>query len=96
MTRIPRPASDTTELPDDHHKYVFEFWGVNGDVSPSPDDYQPRRNIKKLFDDGTLKLDKEEAILSFCNKFIMEKELVKDHLLHLKVFCPLKDKEPCK
>ena len=36
-----------------------------------------------MFDDGTLKLDDAEAILSFSNKFIVEKELVKDHLLHL-------------
>ena len=80
MTRIPRQASDATKLPDDHYKDVFE--------SCSPDDWQPRRNIKKLFDDGTSKLDKEEAILLFSNKFIMKKELVKDHLLHLKVLCP--------
>ena len=62
---------------------MFESCGGEGEDSRSPDDWQPRHNIKKMFDHGSLKLDNEEAILSFSNKFIVEKELVKDHLLHL-------------
>ena len=36
-----------------------------------------------MFDNGSLKLDDEEAISTFLDKFIVENELVKDHLLHL-------------
>ena len=72
-----------TKLPDYHYKNVFESCSVEDDESRSPDDWQPRHNIKNMFDNGTLKLDDEEAISTFSNKFIVENELVKDHLLHL-------------
>ena len=62
---------------------MFESYSVEGDESRPPDDWQPRHNMKKTFDNGTLKLDDEEAISTFSNKFIVENELVKDHLLHL-------------
>ena len=57
----------------------YTLWNVfespsGTDVYPrmSPDDWQLRRNIKKCFDDGTLKLDDDEAIFSFPTKFIVE------------------------
>ena len=60
MSRIARPVADATKLPDYHYKDVFECCGSEVEDSRSPDDWQPRHNIKKMFDDGTLKLDNEE------------------------------------
>ena len=68
MSRIPWPVPDATKLPDHRYKDVFESCGDEGDDSRSPDVWQPRHNIKKMFHDGTLKLDNEEAILYFSNK----------------------------
>ena len=61
---------------------VFESTAVAG-MFPLPDDWQPRHNIKQKFEDGTVKLTDDEAITSFSNKFIVEKDLVKDYLQHL-------------
>jgi len=36
-----------------------------------------------MFDEGTLKLDNEKAILFVTNKLIVEKKLVKGHLLYV-------------
>ena len=56
--------------------------GKDADSRPT-DDWQPRHNIKQMFDGGNLKLDDDEAISSFSTKNFVEKELVKDHLQHL-------------
>ena len=76
MNRIPPPRPDETKLPDYHYKDVFESpSGTNACHHPS-DDWQPRHNIKKCFDDGTL-LGDDDAISSFSTIFIVEKEKLK-------------------
>ena len=59
MQSIPRPCPDESKLPDYHYRGVFDS---PTSADRSPDDWQPRHNIKKKFEDGTLKLDDEDSI----------------------------------
>ena len=82
MKRIPQPVSD----PDNPLHY-----NKSGDVTPTqypingkprePDNFQPRTNIRKQWDDGQLPI--KEEIQSFCQEFGVEPELVKLYILHL-------------
>lgn len=83
MSRIPRPVPDTSRLPEFRYKDMFETYNHESEHSRLPDDWQPRNNIKNMFENGKLMADDEDAISSFANKFIVEKQLVKDHLVHL-------------
>ena len=83
MSRIPRPWPDELQLPNFHYKDVFESPNTVGGVSRCIDDWQLRHNIKENFNNGTLKLNDEEAISLFSEKCIVEKELAKDYLHHL-------------
>ena len=46
-------------------------------------DFLPRPNIASAFNEGQLSVDNKEQIDTFCNKFIVEENLVKDSLEHL-------------
>lgn len=84
MRRIPRPVPDTSKLPMFHYKDVFDSCGNDHDDESRPtDDWQPRHNIKLAFKNGTLKLGDEDGISLFSSKYIVEKKLVEDYLLHL-------------
>jgi len=80
--------ADETKLPHYHYKDVFESPSDTDVCHRSPDNCpdQPRHNIKKCFDDGTLKLDDNDAISSFSTEFNVQKKLIKDHLQHLTTF----------
>ncbi|CAH3105529.1 unnamed protein product [Porites lobata] len=54
MNRIPPPRPDETKLPHYRCKDVFESPSGTNACHHPPDDWQPRHNIKKCFDDGTL------------------------------------------
>ena len=47
-----------------------------------PDDWQPRANIKREFENG--KLESQGDIECFANKFAVEISLVQDYINHLK------------
>ena len=83
MGRIPRPVPDTAKLPNFKYKDVFDSYTDDGAGSRLPDDWQPRHNIKREFEKGTLKLGDKEAISSFSTRFIVEKKLLEDYLYHL-------------
>ena len=53
---------------------------INGKPQ-EPDDFQPRLNIRKQWDDG--QLSTKEEIQSFCQEFTIEPVLVKSYILHL-------------
>lgn len=76
MNRIPPPRPDETKLPHYHYKDVFESPSGTNACHHPPDDWQPRHNIKKCFDDGTL-LGDDDAISSFSTIFIVEKEIIR-------------------
>ena len=48
-----------------------------------PDDYQPRAQIKKMFQEGTLKAGGKIAIKDFSEKYIVSEKLVADYIDHL-------------
>ena len=80
MQRIPRPLPDESRLPNFHYLSVFD---TPAGANRPPDEWQPRHNIKKQFEDGTLKLDNKESISTFSRHFIVDKELVREYLQHL-------------
>jgi len=82
--RIPRPIPDQSALPD--FKYKSVHTSSNSDEHGKnriPDDWQPRSNIKKLFEQGELSINSSDAITEFSSKFIVEEKLVKNYIEHL-------------
>ena len=55
---------------------------VNGIARPV-DDFQPRANLKEAFTSKTIDLTNEESVDKFCDKYIVDKKLVKDSLQDL-------------
>ena len=45
-----------------------------------PDDWQPRSNIKKLYEQGKLTIDASDAITEFSSKFIVNEKLVRNYI----------------
>ena len=79
--RVPRPFPDK-ENPG-HYMNVFHtpVCSAEGEIR-SPDDWQPRANIKKLYSQG--KLNSEPAIQDFSNTFMVDIKLVDKYIKHLK------------
>ena len=74
--RIPQPVPD----PPNPFHYMKPFETPKD--SRFPDDWQPRANIKKEFENGTL--ESQGDIECFANKFAVEISLVQDYIKHLK------------
>ena len=78
-TPTPRPYPDYSKLPDFHY--------LPGTKTPTtgrkPDDYQPRAQIKQMFQEGTLKAGDKNAIKDFSEKYIVSEKLVADYIDHL-------------
>ena len=55
---------------------------LNGIARPV-DDFQPRAKLKEAFTGKTIDLTNEESVNKFCDKYIVDKKLVKDSLQHL-------------
>ena len=56
------------------------------------DDYQPRAQIKKKFEDGTFALDDAESIGMFSKTFAVEESLTRKYLEHLEYIRLKKEK----
>ena len=54
-------------------------WDENG-KKLIPNDWQPRSNIKKLFEQGKLSINASDAITEFSSKFIVDQKLVKNEI----------------
>ena len=68
ITRHTQPKSDKSKLPDCHYLDVFAtplYMDENGNARP-PDQYQPRANIRKRFENGSLSLNNQDSIDKFC------------------------------
>ena len=78
-TPTPRPYPNYSKLPDFHY--------LPGTKTPTtgrkPDDYQPRAQIKQMFQEGTLKAGDKNAIKDFSEKYIVSEKLVADYIDHL-------------
>ena len=86
-TPTPRPyPADYSKLPD------FHYLPATG---RKPDDYQPRAQIKQMFQEGTLKAlkaDDKNPIKDFSERCIVSEKLVADYIDHLSGIGLRKDK----
>ena len=71
-TRQPYP--DYNKLPN----FLYLRWSETPSYSREPDDFQPRAQIKRLFEESKLVSGDSEAIGEFSNKFIVPQKLVAD------------------
>ncbi|KAK3743389.1 hypothetical protein QZH41_011305, partial [Actinostola sp. cb2023] len=84
MKQIPRPVPDHAALPEFHYKIVHATPLTDSDGNERvPDDWQPRCNIKKLFEQKKLSIDDTDAIQEFSQKFIVNETYVKTYIEHL-------------
>ena len=80
MKRVPQPIPDSEKLY--HFKPVNETTTTSDNGQPrTPDDFQPRANIKKLVNSGGL--SSTEEIELFSMKFAVEPDLIKAYIAHL-------------
>lgn len=84
MDRIPRPYPDYSKLPELHYKCVWETPRMKNDNSErDPDDYNPRANLKRLFENEAIHLDIPEEVKDFSEKYVVSSEHVEKYLTHL-------------
>ncbi|KAK2573031.1 hypothetical protein P5673_002061 [Acropora cervicornis] len=62
----------------------------------TPDDFQPRAQIKRKFKAGELKCGDSEAIKKFSNEYIVPEKLVTDYVDHLAQVAIQKEKRKAK
>ncbi|EDO46041.1 predicted protein [Nematostella vectensis] len=75
MTRIPRPFPSADDLPEFHYKNVHSTPLTDSKGNDrGPDDWQPRANIKKLFEQKKLSLEDNEEIKKFSQAFIVDEK----------------------
>ena len=78
-TPTPKPYPDYIKLPDIHY--------IPNTKTPTsgckPDDYQPRAQIKKIFQEGKLKAGDKKAIKEFSEKYIVSETLVAQIILSI-------------
>ena len=87
-TLTPRSHPDYSKLPDFH--YLPSTKTLTS--GRKPDDYQPRAQIKQMFQEGNLKAEDKKAIKEFSGKYIASEKLVADYIEHLTDIEMRKDK----
>ena len=71
---------DESKLPEYHYLHVRNFPQYVDGKLREVDDFQPRVQMKKALADGTLFLQNEESVREFCNRFIVERQLLTKHI----------------
>ena len=80
--RVPQPVPDTERL--FHYMHVADTPSCTETGEPRPaDDWQPRANITKLFQDGKISLQQQDEITTFSETFYVERKYVVACLEHL-------------
>ena len=80
--RIPQPIPDTKNPP--HYNSVFCTPVRNDDGSRRyPDDWQPRAQLKHLFNSSEITLNDTDAIKEYATKFAVDEKYVRSYLEHL-------------
>ena len=74
-----RPYPDYGKLPDFH----YLSWNATPTNGREPDDFQPRAQIKRLFEESELVSGDSEAIRRFSDKYIVPEKLVAEYVEHL-------------
>ena len=64
---------------------VFHYlsWSATPTNGREPDDFQPRGQIKRLFEESELVSGDSEAIRKFSDKYIVPEKLVAEYVEHL-------------
>ena len=82
--RIPQPIPDPKNPP--HYKSVFCTPVRNDDGSRrDPDDWQPRAQLKRLFNLSEITLNDADAIKEYAAKFAVDEKYVRSYLEHCTV-----------
>ena len=74
-----RPYPDYGKLPNFHDL----SWSATPTNGREPDDFQPRAQIKRLFEESGLLSGDSEAIRQFSDKYIVPEKLVAEYVEHL-------------
>ena len=74
-----RPYPDYGKLPNFHHL----SWSATPTNGREPDDFQPRAQIKRLFEESGLLSGDSEAIRKFSDKYTAPEKLVAEYVEHL-------------
>ena len=74
-----RPYPDYGKLPNFH----YLSWSATPTNGREPDDFQPRAQIKRLFEESELVSGDSEAIRRFSDKYIVPEKLVAEYVQHL-------------
>lgn len=74
-----RPYPDYGKLPSFH----YLSWSVTPIDDREPDDFQPRAQIKRLFEESELVSGDSEAIRRFSDKYIVPEKLVAEYVEHI-------------
>ncbi len=90
MSRIPRPFPDHQRLPEHHYKPLSSTPVTDEHGHPrKPDDYQPRANMKILFDEG--KLSEPREFKEFSDNYVVGLQYIISYHQHLKQKKQLKE-----
>ena len=74
-----RPYPDYGKLPNFH----YLSWSATPANGHEPDDFQPRAQIKRLFEESKLVSGDNGAIRKFSDKYIVAEKLVAEYAEHL-------------
>ena len=61
----------------------MQCWSANPTNGGEPDDFQPRAQIKRLFEESEVVSGDSEAIRKFSDKYIVPENLVAEYVEHL-------------
>ena len=62
---------------------ILQCWSANPTNGREPDDFQPRAQIKRLFEESEVVSGDSEAIRKFSDKYIVPEKLVEEYVEHL-------------
>ena len=72
---------------------ILQCWSANPTNGREPDDFQPRAQIKRSFEESEVVSGDSEAIRKFSDKYIVPKNLVAEYVEHLAQIKMCKDKK---
>ena len=61
----------------------MQCWSANPTNGREPDDFQPRAQIKRSFEESEVVSGDSEAIRKFSDKYIVPEKLVEEYVEHL-------------
>ena len=80
-----RPTSNSTPYPDYGKLPNLHYlsWSATPTSGREPDDFQPRAQIKRLFEESELVSGDSVAIRRFSDKYIVPEKFVAEYVEHL-------------